>query len=198
MKKLILASASPRRMAMLDMLGLQYTAISPDVDEDGVQESCPQALATRLSQMKAECVLAQHPDAIVIASDTVVFCHGHILGKPADDNDARRILRLLSDTTHQVYSGISVATGNKIVTDCNATDVTFRKLSEDDITAYIATGEGRDKAGAFGLQEMGGLFVTSINGDFNTVVGMPLFLMEQILREEFGYSILHESNKQIR
>ena len=194
MKSLILASASPRRRAMLDMLGLEYTAIAPNINED-IAESCPRTLASMLSKEKAKWVLAQHPQAIVIASDTVVCCRGHILGKPTDDEDAKRMLELLSGTTHQVYSGICIATSEKIIVDCNCTDVAFRKLSSEDISDYIATGEGKDKAGAFGLQEIGGLFVTSINGDFNTVVGMPLFLMEKILREEFGYNILGGVNK---
>ncbi len=187
MKELILASASPRRREMLQMLGLPFRVKVADVDES-CGETDPEAYALAACRKKAEAVAKDCPKGqIVIACDTVVALENEILGKPKDRADARRMLKTLSGKEHRVVSALSVTDGEKTVSQAVATAVLFRSLAEDEIEAYLKTGECDDKAGAYGIQGLGGMFVSEIRGDWYTVVGMPLATLTQILKNEFSY-----------
>lgn len=184
----ILASGSPRRRALLQQIQLPFTVITPDVDESAGPMP-PDALVHLLSRRKAEAVATGHPDRIVIAADTVVALDGLILGKPLDAGDARRMLALLSGRTHAVYTGFTVRQGNRVQTRVVRTLVTFRPLSEREIDCYVATGEPLDKAGAYGIQGLGGLLIDRLEGDYYNVIGLPLCPLGQVLTE-FGISTL--------
>ena len=185
MTKLILASASPRRRQMLSDLGIPFQIMVSEADEN-CKETDPCRYAEEISQKKASAVLRLVcPDQIVIACDTVVAMQDQILGKPKDGEDAKRMLRMLSGKRHRVISALTVANAQKSVTKSVVTDVTFREITAAEIEAYVASGEPMDKAGAYGIQGLGGLFVLGINGDWNTVVGMPLAELKLILKNDF-------------
>ena len=176
---IILASASPRRRDLLLGMGLTFTVKCADVDESIPEGMWPQEAVEMLSRRKAEAVPSE--DAVVIAADTVVALGDLILGKPQDEAHARRMLCMLSGRTHEVFTGVTVAYRGKLLTDSAATSVTFRTMTDDDITAYIKTGEPMDKAGAYGIQGLGGALVTEIEGDFDNVVGLPCRLLAEML-----------------
>ncbi len=173
MKKLILASASPRRRDLLASLGLSFEVFATDADESVPIGTPPRELVGILAERKARAASEKFPDDVVIAADTVVSVGGEILGKPKDDADARRMLRLLSGGKHTVYTGVTVISDGKVFSDVIASDVFMREIGEGEISAYIATGEPADKAGAYGIQGLGGIFVTRIEGDYWCVTGMP-------------------------
>lgn len=181
--EIILASQSPRRRELLERMGLTgFQVISPDVDEDLGEELPPAELVSRLSQRKAQAVAAKAgKDALVIAADTVVALEGTILGKPADKLSAFRMLSALSGTRHQVYTGVTVLRGEESYTEYETTDVTFRELSEGEIEDYICTGEPMDKAGAYGIQGYGALFIEGIQGDYYNVMGLPVCRLGRLL-----------------
>ena len=169
--KFILASASPRRRELLEMLDIAETA-------------------AMLSRAKAREVAARRDaDDVVIAADTVVWLDGRLFGKPKDTGDAARMLRALSGRAHTVYTGVTVMRGGEAVTETEATEVRFRELADAEIEAYIATGEPMDKAGAYGAQGKGALFVEGITGDFFNVMGLPLCRLGKMLRH-MGVSLL--------
>ncbi len=191
MKPLILASASPRRRELLGKMGLDFDVITADVDETMDPQKAPQEEVARLSRRKAEAVAA-HPSQILVAADTIVVCDETILGKPRDEADAVAMLTLLSGKTHQVMTGVTVRQGTRVETAVEITDIHFRTLSQQEILAYVATGEPMDKAGAYGIQGLAGLFVTGIHGDYYNVVGLPVCRLAGMLRT-FGCTILGES-----
>ena len=145
--------------------------------------SCPPAeLVSRLSRRKAQAVAQQvKQDALIVAADTVVALEGTILGKPADELSAFRMLTTLSGARHQVYTGLTVLRGEEVCTEYEVTDVTFRELSEGEIEDYIRTGEPMDKAGAYGIQGYGALFIEGIQGDYYNVMGLPVCRLGRIL-----------------
>ena len=188
--KIVLASQSPRRQDLLGQMGLEFTTRSPQIDEDAFQGRDARDLVQTLSREKARWVAAQLPgDPIVIGADTVVVRDGTILGKPKDPAEARAMLTSLSGRTHQVYTGVTVCQGDKVVTQAEETQVTFRPLTQQEIACYVATGEPMDKAGAYGIQGLGGLLVAGIQGDYHNVVGLPVCRLGQILRD-FGVDCL--------
>ena len=188
--KIVLASQSPRRQDLLGQMGLEFTTRSPQIDEDAFQGRDARDLVQTLSREKARWVAAQLPgDPIVIGADTVVVRDGTILGKPKDPAEARAMLASLSGRTHQVYTGVTVCQGDKVVTQAEETQVTFRPLTQQEIACYVATGEPMDKAGAYGIQGLGGLLVAGIQGDYHNVVGLPVCRLGQILRD-FGADCL--------
>lgn len=188
--KIVLASQSPRRQDLLGQMGLEFTTRSPQIDEDAFQGRDARDLVQTLSREKARWVAAQLPgDPIVIGADTVVVRDGTILGKPKDPVEARAMLASLSGRTHQVYTGVTVCQGDKVVTQAEETQVTFRPLTQQEIACYVATGEPMDKAGAYGIQGLGGLLVAGIQGDYHNVVGLPVCRLSQILRD-FGVDCL--------
>ncbi|HSG47027.1 MAG TPA: nucleoside triphosphate pyrophosphatase [Longimicrobiales bacterium] len=173
---LVLASGSPRRTALLAGLGLVHTVCPSHIPETVLPGETPEAHVERLSREKAAEVAARHLGALVLAGDTVVVRDGEILGKPRDPEDARAMLRSLSGREHRVVSGLALAGpgAGEIVSRHDTARVVFRELAEADIAAYVATGEPLDKAGAYGIQGMGGVLVTRVEGDYYTVVGLPL------------------------
>lgn len=172
-QKLILASTSPRRAELLKSARLAFEVIRPDADEKLHAGEAPVAYAVRTAREKAES-LSVPPKAIVLGADTVVAIEGRILGKPADDSDARAMLRLLSGKMHEVITGVCLRSEEKTVCFHTATAVLFRDLSEEEIAAYVATGDPLDKAGAYAIQNGAAGMVRRIDGSYSNVVGLPL------------------------
>lgn len=189
--KIILASQSPRRKELLERMGIQdFETISPNVDESAFHGLPPEELVRRLSAEKAAAVAGKvGKDAIVIAADTVVALEGAVLGKPADELDAFKMLSALSGVRHQVYTGVTVCRGGEKQTAHEVTDVTFRELSEREIEDYISTGEPMDKAGAYGIQGYGALLIQGISGDYYNVMGLPVCRLSGML-SRFGVDCL--------
>jgi nucleoside triphosphate pyrophosphatase len=178
--RLVLASSSPRRQRLLEGMGLDFASVSPDIDETPRPGEAPRAYVERLARDKAAAVAADEGD-VVVAADTTVACDGEILGKPVDPADARRMLLLLSDRTHDVHTGVAVRTGGRTATRVVTTFVTMVPIGEADIAWYVGTGEPLDKAGAYALQGAGGLLVRSIEGSSSNVVGLPLAELAELL-----------------
>jgi septum formation protein len=172
-QKLILASTSPRRAELLKSAGLAFKTVRPDADEKLHAGETPVEYAVRTAREKAES-LAVPPDTVILGADTVVAIEGHILGKPADDNDAEAMLRLLSGKMHEVITGVCLRSAEKTVCFHVATAVLFRDLSEEEIAVYVATGDPLDKAGAYAIQNGAAGMVRRIDGSYSNVVGLPL------------------------
>lgn len=177
---LILASKSPRRKELLELITTDFVIKSADVDESLPNGIAPDEAVKYLSRIKAE-PLATNDDDIVIGADTVVALDGKILGKPKDTDDARDMLRYLSGKSHTVYTGVTVIKNGKCHTFCEGTKVTFLDLTDEEIDRYIATNEPMDKAGAYGIQGYGALLVKSIEGDYFNVVGLPVSKLNRLL-----------------
>ena len=188
---IILASTSPRRKELLGQIGLKdYRILSPDVEEVLDEMLPPAQLVEGLSRQKALAVRGRvEDDDVIIAADTVVSLEGEVLGKPADEMDAFKMLSALSGNRHQVYTGLTVIRGEQVVTEHEMTTVTFRDLDPEEIEHYIATGEPMDKAGAYGIQGIGALLVSGIDGDYFNVMGLPVYRLGRILAQ-FGVDVL--------
>jgi septum formation protein len=180
---LVLASASPRRAELLRNAGFRFTVDPAHVPEQPVGGERPIDYAQRLAREKALAVLARHTHDVVLGADTVVVADEHLLEKPADANDAARMLHLLSGRTHLVITGISLAARDFERTEAEITQVTFSELSNEEMAAYINTGEPMDKAGAYGIQGIASRWATSIQGDYFNVVGLPVARVYRLLRE---------------
>ena len=184
--KIILASKSPRRKEIFSRLaeeyGFEFDIITAQTDEELYGEHPKTGVAT-LAVRKGAAVYKKHPDALVVSSDTLVELNGVPLGKPADESDAERMLKSLSENTHNVHTGIAVHYKNKVFSGVATTAVTFRRLSDAEIAEYIASGEPMDKAGAYGIQGKAGAFVASYDGEFDTVVGFNVTLLKKLLKE---------------
>jgi septum formation protein len=188
--QIILASASPRRSALLDQIGVRYRVKPVDVDETPLLNETPEAYVRRVASEKA--LLAARLDAgglPVLAADTAVIVDGEILGKPQHRDDALAMLGKLSGRTHQVYSAVSLH-AQQHWQALSVTDVTFRDIGEREMQAYWQSGEPRDKAGAYAIQGLGAVFVQSISGSFSGVVGLPLFETAALLHVA-GISVLN-------
>ena len=186
MRTIILASGSPRRRELLAQIGLQFTVI-PSTKTEVIRFQDPAMTVEDLSRQKAEDVGAQAPDgALVIGSDTVVALDGKILGKPHDAEDAVRMLTLLQGRAHEVFTGVTVlekdAKGDKMTTFSDRTLVRIYPMTEEEIRAYVATGDPLDKAGAYGIQGGAGAFVEGLDGSFENVMGFPVDDVERMLR----------------
>lgn len=175
MKKIILASASPRRSELLKSHGVDFTVITAPVDEREIEKNytLPQDTVSALSYAKAKAVFNAHPNCVVIGADTCVALDNVIFGKPKDENDAFGMLKALSGKTHNVFTGVTILSKNKSITYCAKTGVVFNNLTDSEINNYIATGEPMDKAGAYGIQGMGKALVSHYEGDYENVVGLP-------------------------
>lgn len=188
---LVLASASPRRAEILNTVGAVFVTAPTDADERVPETLSPAEAVCEISRRKAAAALAARPgdDVLIVAADTVVAADGEILGKPRDAADAARMLRRLSGSTHEVYTGYTLASHSNRYTDFQKTEVDFRPLSEDEIDRYIRSGEPMDKAGAYGIQEKGALFVRGIRGDYFNVMGLPVCAVCADAKRIFGVSL---------
>lgn len=192
MKKIILASASPRRKELLSQLGLSPEIQASEIVELSSPEESPESVAMSLAFQKAIDVASKFQDGVVVAADTIVVLEGKIMGKPFDKADAYEMLRSLSGRTHDVITGFSIVdtmTGIKIV-DYEKTLVRFRNLDKERIIKYIESGEALDKAGSYGIQGKGALLVDKIEGCYFNVVGLPLSKLEGYLKTYFGINLL--------
>ncbi len=181
--RIVLASQSPRRRELMTLMGLNYEAVVSEVEETVPENAEPGALVERLALEKAQAVFEQHSDACVIGADTIVYIDGEILGKPLDDADAANILKRLQGRSHTVYTGVAVLAPGRTDVRHDEARVTFAPMTDAEIAWYIVTGEPRDKAGAYGIQGPGGMFVERVEGNYFTVIGMPLPLLYRMLRE---------------
>lgn len=187
--KIILASASPRRRQLLALTGLDFSIYESNADESCDFTVFPDALSVGLALRKAREASkhAEHND-LIIAADTIVYANGEIYGKPADKNDARRMISALSASTHSVYTGFAVLQGDKLVLDYDVTDVKFGHMSQDDIENYVNSNDWCGKAGGYGIQGNAGIFIERIEGNYQNVVGLPLYKLCRCLYENFGIS----------
>lgn len=182
MKKIVLASASPRRQELLAKITPEFTVCAADFDESAVCEPTPALLVEALASGKCRAVAAQFPDALVIGCDTAVDVGGTVFGKPKTREDAFRMLRTLSGRTHLVHTGVCLREGERSALFHETTHVTFQPLTDAEIDAYIATGDPFDKAGAYGVQNGACKFITRIEGCFFNVMGLPVARLYQALK----------------
>ena len=188
---IVLASASPRRRELISMLGVKDFKVIPALGEELIEEGCtPQETVCALSKAKACEVKAKcGENDLVIAADTLVALDGEILGKPKDRGEAFRMLSSLSGREHSVFTGVTVTWGEEILTEFERTLVRFRAMTEREIRAYIETGEPMDKAGSYGAQGIGSIFIEGIAGDFSNVMGLPLCTLSKML-EKLGVYLI--------
>ncbi|NLY94928.1 MAG: septum formation protein Maf [Myxococcales bacterium] len=171
---LVLASSSPRRRALLEQVGIPHVVHPAEIDESRLEGATPREHAERLAREKAR-VVSERMEGFVLGADTVVVVEGELLEKPADDRDAERMIGRLAGRVHEVFTAVALAKSGEILeSQVHVAKVRFRPLDPDTVRRYVATGEGRDKAGAYGVQGVGAGLVESIEGDYGTVVGLPL------------------------
>lgn len=178
--RLVLASASPRRAALLDLLGLDYVVEPAEVDETQHEGEDPITYVGRVARAKAAARAGE--DRLVLAADTTVALDGDILAKPADADDARRMLQRLSGRRHEVHTGVVARLGDRVAARTDTTRVRFVELTEHEIDWYVATGEPLDKAGAYGIQGAGGAFVADVEGNVQNVIGLSLATVHELVR----------------
>ena len=189
----ILASGSPRRKELLELIGLEFKVIVSQADEDSVSKDLkPELYVQELALLKASATakeVLRNKNAVIISADTIVTLDGQILGKPKDEDDAFNMLSKLSGREHEVYTGYCVMriSNGKAVCGKVRTKVKFKDLSDDKIRGYINSGEPMDKAGAYGIQGKGSLLVKKIDGDYFNVVGLPVSELNRILKKEYSY-----------
>jgi len=179
----VLASSSPRRRQLLNLIGIAHDVRPANIDESPRPREAPRRHAERLAREKASAVATRDPDLITIGADTVVVINRTVLGKPADGDEAARMLGLLSGREHLVITAVAVSRGKKLRSAIEEVRVRFRRLRDDEIQAYIATGEPMDKAGAYGIQGFGATIVERIEGDYFAVMGLPLVRLVGLLRD---------------
>lgn len=183
MKRFVLASASPRRKEILENAGFTFEIIVSDADENITNSLTPGATVEELAKRKALAVWEKNKDAVVFGCDTVVAIDGKILGKPKDDNEAFAMIKMLSGRVHTVSTGVCICDDKKISVFSNTTEVEFYELSDKTIRSYIATGEGRDKAGSYGIQGYGCVLIKEIKGDYFSVMGLPVSQSARVLAD---------------
>ncbi len=181
-QRIILASASPRRAELLNAAGIEFDVVPADVDESSRPGETPDIYVRRVAEEKARAVAGRVSNRTVLAADTTVVIDHAMLGKPADDEDAGRMLRLLSGRAHDVITAVTVFAASGMTTRVASTAVEFAPLTEEDIAWYVATGEPRDKAGAYAIQGYASRFVTRISGSYANVVGLPVALVVEMFK----------------
>ena len=186
MMQIVLASASPRRRELVEMLGFRDLVILPAVGEEYVDlTQPPHEIVRQLAMNKAvEVSLKCEGHPLIVAADTIVWYNNKVYGKPEDEEDAFRMLRSLSGHTHSVFTGVAVLHNGQMDLRSDESRVTFREMSDEEIRGYIATGEPMDKAGAYGAQGKGAVFVEHLDGDFFNVMGLPLCTLAQMLKQQ--------------
>lgn len=192
MAKLVLASGSPRRQELLRRMGItDFDVRLPDTEENFPQGLNPREVVCYISREKSDAAAALcSDDEIVITADTMVFLDDRRLGKPKDEADALSMLTALQGRRHTVCTGVTVRQGSRILTEAESTEVCFRPATEEELRAYIATGEPMDKAGAYGIQGLGALLVEGIQGDFFNVMGLPILRLSRML-SSFGVTFFN-------
>ncbi len=180
-KQIILASGSPRRKELLSYILNEFSIIPSSLEETA--SGTPREQTLQLAKDKALDIAKSYPDAVVIGADTLVAIGDRVLGKPKDKEDAASMLKLLSDNTHEVYTGIAVVCGGNVTTECVVTEVTFDAMTDEEIASYIETGEPMDKAGAYGIQGFCGKFIRGIQGDYFNVMGLPQNTVYSMLKK---------------
>ncbi len=180
---LVLASASPRRKELLAQAGYEFEVHAAAIEETRRDDEEPAAYVRRLALEKAQAVARQFPDATVIGADTTVAFQHHVLEKPKDGADAKRMLRLLSGQTHQVHTGIAVVHGGYAEAHVETTDVVFRAIEEAELQTYLDSGDPMDKAGAYGIQGYAARWIPRIQGDYFNVVGLPIAALVKLLAD---------------
>lgn len=188
MQNLILASSSPRRKELLENLRLTFTISSSEVDESFDPTLSPEDVVMDLAERKAQVIFKENPNAFVIGSDTIVVADGQVLGKPTDEADAKEMLKMLSGSKHDVYTGVSILSPNGTARFYEKTEVWFWELTDEEINFYVQSGEPLDKAGAYGIQQLGSMLVKKINGDYFAVVGLPVSRTYRELKR-LGYQL---------
>jgi len=176
-QKIILATTSPRRHGLAQEMGLEFEIEASNYEEDMTRKMKPKEMVMEFAYGKASDVAKKHKEGIVIGVDTIVVFNGKKLGKPKSDEDAFKMLKSFSGKKQYVYSGVCLidcTTGKKIL-DCEITEVYFKKLSDDEIKAYIKTGEHRGKAGGYGIQKLASIFIKKVNGCYFNVMGFPIY-----------------------
>lgn len=181
--RVVLASASPRRRDLLNLIGIAHEVRPANIDETMRPREAPRRYAERLAREKASAIATRDPDLITIGADTVVVINRKVLGKPADAGDAARMLRMLSGREHTVITAVAVSRGRKLRSGIEEVRVKLRRLRDDEIEAYIAMGEPMDKAGAYGIQGYGATIVERIEGDYFAVMGLPLVRLVGLMRD---------------
>lgn len=182
--KLLLASQSPRRKELLSSLGFEFDVVKIDCEEILPENIKIEEAAAYLSELKADAFRDLSADEVLLTADTVVAIDDQILGKPKDEADAQNMLRNLSGRTHQVYTGITIKTADKIITETDVADVTLDEISDEEIQYYIQNYKPFDKAGSYGIQEWLGMAkITKLTGSFYTIMGLPTHIIYKILKE---------------
>ncbi len=181
--RVVLASASPRRRELLNLIGIPHDVRPANVDETMRPREAPRRHAERLAREKASAIAVRDPNLITIGADTVVVINRKVLGKPADAEDAARMLGMLSGREHTVITAVAVSRGRELRSAIEEVRVKVRRLSDEEIEAYIATGEPMDKAGAYGIQGFGATIVERIEGDYFSVMGLPLVRLVGLMRD---------------
>ncbi len=181
--RVVLASASPRRRDLLNLIGIAHEVHPANIDETMRPREAPRRYAERLAREKASAIATRDPDLITIGADTVVVINRKVLGKPADPSDAARMLRMLSGREHTVITAVAVSRGRKLRSAIEEVRVKVRRLRDDEIDEYIAMGEPMDKAGAYGIQGYGATIVERIEGDYFAVMGLPLVRLVGLMRD---------------
>ena len=169
------------------MIGCEVTTVVSDVDESKISAQTPEMLALALSKAKADAVynILKDDSIPIVAADTLVCVENEILGKPKDRNDAKRMLKLLSDKAHQVHTGYTVLFNGRSISCCDTSDVIFRQILDSELEEYLDSNEPYDKAGGYGIQDRASVFVEKIDGDFYNVVGLPVYKMFELMKKEF-------------
>ena len=198
---IVLASKSPRRRQILEELGLDFEVVVEDVDEssdisDPVDRVC--GIAARKAGAVRDMLVSHNIDVnslCILGADTIVYAGGEFLGKPRDREDARRMLRLLSGSTHTVVTGVAVAIGGRIECDASVSEVVFSRMTDEDIEAYLDTDEPYDKAGAYAVQGIAATYIDCIRGDYLGIVGLSTRTLDRLLRERFSRSLMSMQKK---
>jgi septum formation protein len=194
-RRLILGSASPRRIELMAWLETPFQIHVPGIDESAVESRLkgaqPEEVALAIGRAKAEAVMSHLPDAVVVTADTLVVCQGEILGKPADESDAVRLLHLLAGQSHQVITGVVVASGDVFRHASMTTRVAMRAASTSELEAYVRTGEAMDKAGAYGIQGQAATLIEQVDGRYLNVVGFPLCVVSALLSDIGAVHVPH-------
>lgn len=188
--EIILGSNSPRRIEILKRYGLEFSLDSPKLESENMTGLYPEVVAMALAFEKGQDVLKRKRNGLIMSFDTIVVYREEIMGKPKDEKDAFETLKKLSGNTHQVITGICLTTGYKKILDYEITQVKFKEIDDKMILKYISTGEPMDKAGSYGIQGIGEIFVEEVKGSYSNVVGLPISKLDHMLRKEFDIDIL--------